>query len=1369
TTEPAAPTTTEPAAPTTTEPAVPTTTEPAAPTTTEPAAPTTTEPAAPTTTEPAAPTTTEPVSLNDDQYPITYYLYNNDSYLSKLEIENKNPGYYTSGTGLQLLNLNVEGYIFDGWFDGQGKNAEQIKRIEKGATGPIELYAHWEPIEYTIMFESDLIPVESQTYTVNRGLVLPTPTLDGYIFAGWSDETGKIIKKIPVGTIGSKQYSANWLSMRNQAWSKQKLDDPIILEDTENNLILFTYEIGEIRNVPSFVIEDFGYINSNGISKTVTKTFSTKVSKSLMNTYTNTVSDSTVNTFGWTLSNAWSDSSTVNEEWAKEHGMTQQEAEEYCKSDTNGWYVSNGTGGSTTTQKLDTKDTYDLNTQTRNGSVGGETSSSVSHAGKISSSYEGTQDAKVEVNAGFSFLGAKDTFSASSKDTFSSSTTDTEERSKSSNFNISGGSSDQKGSVSHTGTNTTNSATWNNESGYNGSSTVTNNKSLARAISDSISNKYGYGKTYIESETGTTKQDFSSSTIIQDTYGSTVTFSAETAESETLTYTTTNTASGYHRWIMVDTAHVFAVVGYDIATSSYFVSTYTVMDNNLQQFEDYSYSTGAYNDNQNSYIDFEVPYDTITEYVGNRVGKSEGLEVNSSGVITAYTGTDNYVVIPEYMVIDNHDGSTSVIQVTGLSEKAFKANSNITGVNLSSFIDEIPANAFRGCSSLKEVQSFASKIGSNAFAECISLDALVLGYGITSIGDNAFTGINDLSIYAINKDVVNAVVNSGAKKITVNVTDKLKSLNNTTLIVPKGTESFTFNGLGKTYKNTSIASDAKKTVINRAKFISTSATPLKLSSEEVVLNQVSVESPGIALLLSADSCDVSLFGDNKISSSYGKTMLCKNVTFDKLAAGLQSNLEVKGDILTAGELNGKSYLKCSGEIIKISAGEFDQYAQGMLTVTFDANGGKVEETSKTVFYGQAYGKLPTPKRKNYTFAGWYTKKKGGEKVTAKTIVSATEKQTLYAHWNAVEFTVTFDANGGVCDESERTLHYGDTYGKLPVPERKYYTFDGWYTEKEGGTQIAENTEITEPTDRTVYAHWTLIPGSDWIKADEVPEDAEIIERKYTYVLTSYTTSPISSLSGWTRYDSSWEWSDYGSWSAWQDSSVSSSESRQVETRYIDPVYKTKYNYYRYVNAAHNRFGTAGYSDCYYLEEISLDYELTYTETHSGIAFYGYYGDYLQAYWMKQGTYNDKQFKTQEQVSPGHTQYRYRDRYKMYTYYYSKTEDMESTTDPTGQKNVSDVVEWVKYRPATLSNEPVSDPEPVYVTKYNYYRYVNADHTRCGTAGYSDCYYLEEISLDYELTYNHSAGGIDFYGDYGTYLTGCWMKKDPFTTKELVSS
>lgn len=68
------------------------------------------------------------------------------------------------------------------------------------------------------------------------------------------------------------------------------------------------------------------------------------------------------------------------------------------------------------------------------------------------------------------------------------------------------------------------------------------------------------------------------------------------------------------------------------------------------------------------------------------------------------------------------------------------------------------------------------------------------------------------------------------------------------------------------------------------------------------------------------------------------------------------------------------------------------------TVSFDANGGSVFQSSKVVTPGQKYGDLPMPSRNGYIFDGWFTTASGGVQITAASTVSLTSNRTLYAHW-----------------------------------------------------------------------------------------------------------------------------------------------------------------------------------------------------------------------------------------------------------------------------------------------------------------------------------------------------------------------------------
>jgi len=136
-----------------------------------------------------------------------------------------------------------------------------------------------------------------------------------------------------------------------------------------------------------------------------------------------------------------------------------------------------------------------------------------------------------------------------------------------------------------------------------------------------------------------------------------------------------------------------------------------------------------------------------------------------------------------------------------------------------------------------------------------------------------------------------------------------------------------------------------------------------------------------------------------------------------------------------------------------------KWMQNTYTVTFDPNGGnELAEADKTkvVKIGEAYGELPTPTRKGYNFAGWYTEAEEGTVVTADTTVSAMTDHTLYAHWEAKKANVHImifksnDLGTPIVDRAYTTdAVYGDTLDLAEIDPSSYLDFDfeidgGWY-------------------------------------------------------------------------------------------------------------------------------------------------------------------------------------------------------------------------------------------------------------------------------------------------------------------------------------
>lgn len=87
------------------------------------------------------------------------------------------------------------------------------------------------------------------------------------------------------------------------------------------------------------------------------------------------------------------------------------------------------------------------------------------------------------------------------------------------------------------------------------------------------------------------------------------------------------------------------------------------------------------------------------------------------------------------------------------------------------------------------------------------------------------------------------------------------------------------------------------------------------------------------------------------------------------------------------------------------------------------------------------------------------------------------------------------------DDISKTLKLAvdGTYGTLPEPAAKHgYTFDGWYTQKVGGTKVTSGRP--DRTGYTLYAHWTATISVDitWSALDFTYSDGTWNPEKHTY-------------------------------------------------------------------------------------------------------------------------------------------------------------------------------------------------------------------------------------------------------------------------------
>ena len=293
--------------------------------------------------------------------------------------------------------------------------------------------------------------------------------------------------------------------------------------------------------------------------------------------------------------------------------------------------------------------------------------------------------------------------------------------------------------------------------------------------------------------------------------------------------------------------------------------------------------------------------------------------------------------------------------------------------------------------------------------------------------------------------------------------------------------------------------------------------------------------------------------------------------------------------------------------------------------------------------------------------------------------------------------ITLDANGGSVSTTSFTAHYPDTYGTLPTPTRDYYTFRGWYSTVLGSA-VTANSTVPETEYETLSAMWEENPLSGWVQADNMPQDGQVVNRKYSYSLTEYTTSQNKSMSGWEMYDSKRELSDYGSWSAWSTTPVSATNNRKVDTKTESTQVLTSYNMVEYntmvggerqyrsysVGGNYSGYGVAAsYGEfhrtgTYSVDEVNRATQIAPGGRSSGAAA-GINKDSRTGYVLYCEGHNVIMFVDSENYSTqSTTYYRYADRTETTIYYFKRTVQKESMSRPSGS-DVSNVVEYVQYR------------------------------------------------------------------------------------------
>ena len=140
-------------------------------------------------------------------------------------------------------------------------------------------------------------------------------------------------------------------------------------------------------------------------------------------------------------------------------------------------------------------------------------------------------------------------------------------------------------------------------------------------------------------------------------------------------------------------------------------------------------------------------------------------------------------------------------------------------------------------------------------------------------------------------------------------------------------------------------------------------------------------------------------------------------------------------------------------------------------ITYVLKGGTNNKKNTKKYKSTKNTKLYSPKRKGYTFKGWY-KDKNYTKRIRKIKKGSKGNKRIYALWKAVKYKLSYTSNGGVNDYRNTKKYTCVRSVKLYPATKENYTFVGWYKDKKLTKKVTKLKKGTRGNIR-LYAKWQL--------------------------------------------------------------------------------------------------------------------------------------------------------------------------------------------------------------------------------------------------------------------------------------------------------
>lgn len=377
-------------------------------------------------------------------------------------------------------------------------------------------------------------------------------------------------------------------------------------------------------------------------------------------------------------------------------------------------------------------------------------------------------------------------------------------------------------------------------------------------------------------------------------------------------------------------------------------------------------------------------------------------------------------------------------------------------------ISELGDNVFFNCEKLNEVtfsdNNMLAKIGNRAFYGCVSLSEIKINNPNCVINENNDTFSENTILRGWSKSTTNDYSKKNNRKFECigisycvefdkkggdNGTDGIfvySGMKMPDIEVPEK-KGYTFCGYAS--GDSQLYNDAGKYISGEVLNISEDMTGKKALSAKWCANCYSVwYMPNGTDGEQTEQAGLLYDTEFKILDNMYKK---EGYTF----AGWSTLADGSSEIYKAGE-SIKNLTDKDGEVVRLYA----RWQENSYNIEYNLNGGTGEAPeNKEIMYQSEYTIADNKSTKEYyVFAGWNTRYDGkgtsyevGQKVSRLTAVKG-DKIILYAQWKPVEYSISYDFDGGETETNVNPLKYDCETDDFTVvsPKKHGWDFVGWH-------------------------------------------------------------------------------------------------------------------------------------------------------------------------------------------------------------------------------------------------------------------------------------------------------------------------------------